>query len=126
MSRVLLIGHCSADSAALKRVVRQADPSAEVQVIHDEQSLDAALRSGADLMLVNRLLDYGFAEGTGVAMLKRVLPRYPAARGMLVSNLPDAQESAVAAGALPGFGKSDLGSPHVVELLRAALAPANR
>jgi len=122
VNRVLLIGHCSSDSAALKRVVRQADPSAEVQTIHDEQSLDAALRDGADLLLVNRLLDYGFAEGTGVALLKRVLPRYPKTRGMLVSNLPDAQESAVSVGALPGFGKSDLWSGHVVEMLRSAMS----
>jgi hypothetical protein len=124
VSRVLLIGHCSSDSAALKRVVRQADPSAEVQTIHDEQSLEAALREGADLLLVNRLLDYGFADGTGVSMLRRVLPRYPKTRGMLVSNLPDAQESAVSVGALPGFGKSDLWSGHVVALLRAALSRA--
>lgn len=122
MSRVLLIGHCGSDAAALKRVVRQADPSAEVEAVRDERSLDAALGSGVELLLVNRLLDYGFVEGTGVAMLKRVLTRYPDTRGMLISDLPDAQQLAVAAGALPGFGKSDLWSPRTVELLRAALS----
>lgn len=124
MTRVLLIGHCSSDSGALKRVVREVDPSADVQSVHDEQSLDAALRDGVDLLLVNRVLDYGFADGSGVSMLKRVLARYPKTRGMLISNLPDAQESAVAVGALPGFGKSDLWSPHVRTLLRSALSVA--
>ena len=40
---------------------------------------------------------------------------------MLVSNYPDAQAAAVEAGALPGFGKRDIGSPRVKELLRQAL-----
>jgi hypothetical protein len=40
---------------------------------------------------------------------------------MLVSNYPDAQAAAEKAGALPGFGKRDIGSPRVKELLRDAL-----
>jgi hypothetical protein len=41
---------------------------------------------------------------------------------MLVSNYADAQQAAVAAGALPGFGKREIGTPKVKELLRSALA----
>jgi hypothetical protein len=40
---------------------------------------------------------------------------------MLVSNYADAQADAVKAGALPGFGKRELGSPKVVQLLKEAL-----
>jgi hypothetical protein len=40
---------------------------------------------------------------------------------MLVSNYPDAQAAAVAAGALPGFGKRELGSARIPELIRSAL-----
>jgi hypothetical protein len=41
---------------------------------------------------------------------------------MLVSNYDDAQEEAIAAGAAPGFGKSALYGPLVVERVRAFLA----
>jgi hypothetical protein len=40
---------------------------------------------------------------------------------MLVSNYADAQQAAVAAGALPGFGKRELGTPRVSQLIRDAL-----
>ena len=40
---------------------------------------------------------------------------------MLVSNYEDAQNEAVAAGALPGFGKASLGQPHMLARLRPLL-----
>ena len=40
---------------------------------------------------------------------------------MLVSDLPEAQNQAVALGALPGFGKSALSLPQTLDRLRAAL-----
>ncbi len=40
---------------------------------------------------------------------------------MLVSNYADAQKEAVEAGALPGFGKADLGDGQTHERLRNAL-----
>ena len=43
---------------------------------------------------------------------------------MLVSNYPEAQQQAVASGALPGFGKNALGRPETMTALRAALEPA--
>jgi hypothetical protein len=39
---------------------------------------------------------------------------------MLVSNFPEAQAAALAAGALPGFGKKALGSATTPPLLRQA------
>ena len=41
---------------------------------------------------------------------------------MLVSNYEDAQASAVEAGALPGFGKSELRGERVKRLLAEALS----
>jgi hypothetical protein len=40
---------------------------------------------------------------------------------MLVSNYPDAQAAAVAAGAVPGFGKREIGTPRVAQVIREAL-----
>jgi len=56
-----------------------------------------------------------------VALIRRLRASYPNVKTMLVSNYPDAQQAAVQAGALPGFGKRELGSPRVPELIRAAL-----
>jgi two-component system, chemotaxis family, chemotaxis protein CheY len=38
----------------------------------------------------------------------------------LITNYPDVQAAAIAAGAVPGFGKRDIGSPHARELIREA------
>ena len=40
---------------------------------------------------------------------------------MLVSNYADAQQAAVAAGAIEGFGKAELGADETEEKLRAVL-----
>jgi hypothetical protein len=39
-----------------------------------------------------------------------------------VSNYPDAQAAAVAAGGMPGFGKREIGTPRVGQVIRDALA----
>jgi len=77
---------------------------------------------GVDLLLLNRELDYGFTDRRGVDMIRRLRPQHPQLRFMLVSNYADAQQSAIAAGAMPGFGKREIGSPRVSQVLREALA----
>jgi hypothetical protein len=44
---------------------------------------------------------------------------------MLVSNYAEAQAAAVAAGAVPGFGKREIGQPRVAQLIREALGLAS-
>jgi hypothetical protein len=63
----------------------------------------------------------------GVDLIKRIKDRKFEVKMMLVSNYPDAQAEAIAAGALPGFGKRELGSSRILTLIREALedeAPA--
>jgi DNA-binding NarL/FixJ family response regulator len=102
--------------------VRAALAGAEVVSARDDEELREILKDGAVLLLVNRQLDYGFPEDEGVELIRRLRASHPDARAMLVSNFPDAQKAAVAAGALMGFGKRELGSPRVTQLLRAAMA----
>jgi hypothetical protein len=120
--KVLLVGHCGPDSSYLRMVVRQADPAAQVLMADDARELRAALDGGVDLILFNRELGYGFDESEGVELIKWLKPNYPTIPLMLVSNYPEAQAEAVAAGALPGFGKREIGSPRIPTLLRDALA----
>jgi DNA-binding NarL/FixJ family response regulator len=119
--KVALVGHCGPDSSFLRIVVSRADRDAQVLAADDASDLKKVLEAGADLLLVNRTLDYGFEDQEGVSLIRRLRAKYPNVRAMLVSNYPDAQAAAVAAGALPGFGKRDLGTSKVAELIREAL-----
>ena len=120
--KVVLIGHCGADSSYLRIAVGSADRSAQVVMADDEAMLQRYLGEGADLLLLNRVLDHGFAEGEGVALIRRLRQKHPGLKMMLVSNYDDAQQAAVAVGAVPGFGKRELGTPKAAQLLREALA----
>ena len=119
--KIALVGHCGPDSSFLRIAVSKAQREAMVLSVDDDSDLKRVLDDGVDLLLLNRQLDYGFDEREGVALLKRIRAKYPAVKAMLVSNYPDAQAAAVAEGALPGFGKREIGTPRVNELLREAL-----
>ncbi|HEV8379086.1 MAG TPA: hypothetical protein VGP99_09565 [Tepidisphaeraceae bacterium] len=118
----MLVGHCGADSSYLRIAVASAQADVSVVAADDQEALDAALQNGVELVLINRILDWGFDEQEGVALIARLRQSHPQVKTMLVSNYPDAQESAVSAGALPGFGKREIGSSRVKELLKSALS----
>lgn len=120
--RVVLVGHCGPDSSYLRAVISSIDRGVEISAVDDDQSLNAALASGVDLVLFNRMLDYGFEEVEGAKVIARVHQQFPNAKLMMVSNYPEAQAAAIAAGALPGFGKRELGSSRVKELLKSVLS----
>jgi len=77
-----------------------------------------------DLILFNRELGYGFDPATGVGVIGKLRQANPNLKMILVSNYPEAQRDAEAAGALPGFGKRELGSLRVLQVLREALGIA--
>lgn len=99
-------------------------PAAEVLRVDDDAALTAAISNGDEraLLLVNRVLDGEFADAGGIELIARVRAAHPTVRAILVSNYPDAQYAAVHAGALPGFGKREIGSAKVLELIRNGLA----
>jgi DNA-binding NarL/FixJ family response regulator len=122
MKKVVLVGHCGADSSYLRIAVASAGTGVSAVSVDGEEALAAALEAGVDLVLVNRVLDWGYEEEEGVAMIARLRRTHPNVKTMLVSNYADAQQAAIAAGALPGFGKREIGSAKVKELLQKALA----
>jgi len=119
--RIALIGHCGPDASYLRMAVGSAARGATIVNVDDEASLHRALDEGVDLLLFNRQLEWGFDTAEGIELLKRVLATHPSVKAMLVSNYPEAQQAAVAAGALPGFGKREIGTKRVTDLLRDAL-----
>ena len=125
--KIALIGHCGPDSSYLRMVCGQAAKGAQVLMADDDSELQDVLAQDVDLLLFNRELGYGFTHKMGVDAIRYLRGLNKNLRMMLVSNYPDAQAAAVANGALPGFGKREIGSARVIEVIRGALetpAPA--
>jgi CheY-like chemotaxis protein len=120
--KVVLVGHCGPDSSYLRMAVSRAVKDSSILIAEDDASLQKLIEGGTDLLLVNRQLDYGFTTYDGVQLIQQLRSEHPQVKTMLISNYPEAQEAAVQAGALPGFGKAQIGRPQVVERLQAALS----
>lgn len=120
-ARIALVGHCGPDSWMLKGVVERAFPVADVAMVNDAATVQAHAEH-ADLLLVNRKLDGYFDTGSGLDLIRGLmpLPRRRAAL-MLVSNYADAQAQAEALGAAPGFGKAKAGTPEAAQRMRVAV-----
>ncbi len=119
--RIALVGHCGPDSSYLRMAVSNAIKGAKVLMVDDDEHLQRAVREGVDLLLLNRVLEFGFSTEMGVELIRQFRKEHPELKMMLVSNYPEAQKDAVDAGALPGFGKREIGTPKVTEMLKGAL-----
>lgn len=119
--KIALIGHCGPDASYLRMAVKRAAGDAQIVAAEDAVELEQLIKDGVDLLLFNRMLDYGFEETEGAAMIGKLHARHPNLKMILVSNYPEAQAQAVAAGALPGFGKREMNTPRVTEIVRQAL-----
>jgi CheY-like chemotaxis protein len=101
--------------------VSRAVKDAQILFADDQHTLKKLVDGGVDLILFNRQLDYGFETDEGVEMIKRLRTTNPSLKAMLISNYPEAQQAARQAGAVEGFGKREIGSLRVSELIRSAL-----
>jgi hypothetical protein len=117
---VVLVGHCSPDAHMLRSAISSAVPHATVIHVNDEQRLDELHLPDA-LLLINRMLEGRFSLDSGVGLIQSLVRRGNAAAVMLISNYADAQDHAVAAGAMRGFGKAQLYNDATAELLRQAI-----
>jgi two-component system chemotaxis response regulator CheY len=119
--KVALVGHCGPDGSYLRMTVNKAlDHQAIIHVADDDAELSRMIGDGVDLVLFNRELGYGFSQNEGVRVIEQLRKTHPNLKMMLVTNYPEVQAAAIAAGALPGFGKRELGTQRVVDLIRDA------
>ncbi|MEM7808401.1 MAG: hypothetical protein AAF561_09845 [Planctomycetota bacterium] len=121
---VTLVGHCGPDSSFLRMAVSSAAPGATVTMADTNQQLADVLENGSDLLLFNRVLESGFDDSDGVALLKQTKAANPGLKVLMVSNFPQTQQEAEAAGAVEGFGKNDISSGKASERIKAALEAA--
>lgn len=117
--RILNVGQCGFDHAAIHDFLQRVVP-ATVDFAGTAEETEKRLQGNRyDLVLINRILDRDGSSGIDLIRQLRKTPNCPPL--MLVSNLADAQAMAVAAGALPGFGKSAIHLPQTAEHIREVL-----
>ncbi len=114
-ARVLDVGQCDPDHVAVRRLVGQNFSADVDRAASIDEALEQMRKQQYDLVLVNRII---FNDGCeGMDLIRRARREALTAPIMMVSNYPDAQSEAVAAGAVPGFGKAGLDADTTYELL---------
>lgn len=115
--KILSIGQCGFDHGSISGYLSQ-EFNAQVTAADSAASARTAMeRESFDLILVNRIFD---RDGdSGVAFIADADSKTPI---MLVSNYEQHQQKAIAAGAAPGFGKSNLYSAEARQAIEDALA----
>jgi two-component system chemotaxis response regulator CheY len=123
MPRVLSVGQCGYDHASIARHLLTGFGADVVGANTFAEAL-AAMRAGPfDLVLVNRVTDRDGSQGVDLIRAIKADAALSAVPVMLVSNYESAQTEAVGLGALPGFGKADLGRQKGQAALARVFAP---
>jgi DNA-binding NarL/FixJ family response regulator len=121
MKRVLDVGQCGPDHAAIRRYLTNHFDVDIVQT-HGLSDTQAELRAGHfDLVLINRKLDADYSDGIEILREIKAAAETAHVPVMLITNYPDHQDAAVAAGAHRGFGKLEFDDPATKEKLAAVL-----
>jgi CheY-like chemotaxis protein len=117
--RVLSVGQCAADNWSITTTLKEEFGAEVVPVATEAQAAAKLKEGGFALVLLNRLFDGSGASGLDALKRLKALPGVPPL--MLVSNYEHAQREAVAAGAVPGFGKATLGEAEATQALELYL-----
>ena len=120
VNQIILVGQCSFDTASLYAFIQQ-NTDTPIKSAHNNQDL-ANFLSPDSLLLINRVLPAAFDTDSGVELITKLSNLHaPSPRMILISDLPDAQQQAEEAGALPGFGKSQLNDDLTTQRFHQAL-----
>ena len=119
--RVLSVGQCGPDHGSISRYLDQefACEGVAADLLVDTQT--KLEREKFDLILVNRKLDHDYSDGLEIIRALKANPATANVPIMLVTNYPEHQEAAMAAGALLGFGKLEFEKAETREKLAAVL-----
>ena len=127
---VISLGQCGYDNSRIVGLVRGIDPDITVQTTDSAQeTLDLLQDLGerTALVLVNRVFDTDGDSGIGfIQAMKRPGSGLTDIPVMLVSNYEKSQAEAIAHGALPGFGKSELQAGATRQRISAVLLAQDR
>ena len=121
--KILSVGNCGFDHGQLVSLFSNVAPDMTLHGADSSAEAVQAVRGGVNdyaLVVVNRVLDR--TSESGVALVERLKSEGCTAPIMLISNYADAQAEAMAAGAEPGFGKSQMSDPDLADRLREVLS----
>ena len=119
--RVLDVGNCSPDFGAISRFLT-ANFDCQVDQAHGPDDTLAELRNGDyALVLINRKLDRDYSDGLEILKQLKADDQLQSVPVMLITNLAEHQDAAVAAGAERGFGKLEFETPETLERLKTIL-----
>jgi CheY-like chemotaxis protein len=109
--RVLDVGNCRPDHAAIRQLIEGNFAATVIQADRRQDAL-AALRSDPfDLVLINRRLNRDYSDGIDVIRAIKDDEALAGVPVMLITNYAEHQQEAIHAGAEPGFGKLELSDP---------------
>src|SRR5258706_7741866 len=113
--KILDVGQCGFDGPRMARLWHEA-LGAEVDCANTgDNAVEMLQRTDYDVVLVNRVL--AADKFSGLEAIKRLLVLQREIPVMLVSDLAEAQDAAVALGAVRGFGKAHLGERSTLDLV---------
>jgi CheY-like chemotaxis protein len=121
MKKILDVGQCGPDHATIKRWMTRHFDCQVIQTHGLSDSLAALRNDTFDLVLVNRKLDRDYSDGIDIIRQIKSDEQLATVPVMLVTNYPEHQEAAVAAGAVRGFGKLEFDNPITLQNVAAVL-----
>ncbi|MCY2935422.1 MAG: hypothetical protein NT172_14795 [Planctomycetota bacterium] len=109
---IVSVGQCGFDNSRIRALIRTIDASVKIREtdsVAETLELLAELGDQTALVLVNRVFDADGGSGQAfIRTLKSADSGLSLVPVMLVSNYEKSQAEAIADGALPGFGKSQI------------------
>jgi CheY-like chemotaxis protein len=120
---ILDVGNCSADHAAIRALLERHFDASVGRAGSPSDTLDRLRNEAFDLVLVNRKLDADYSDGVEIIHAVKADPQLTGIPCMLITDYPEHQDAAVAAGAERGFGKSQLNTEETLRRLEAVLGP---
>jgi CheY-like chemotaxis protein len=113
---ILDVGQCGLDGPRLASLWRSELGAKVDRCDSARDALDRVSQNHYDLILVNRLL--AADNSPGIEVLRQLNAVGNSIPVMLVSDLEDAQDAAVALGAVRGFGKAEMNERYILDLIR--------
>ncbi len=97
--RVLDVGNCFPDHAAIRRMIESHFNAAVLQTHHTADTLAALQQQATDLVLINRKLDQDYSDGLEVLRQIKAVPDLADIPVMMITNYEQQQQQAIEAGA---------------------------
>jgi CheY-like chemotaxis protein len=109
--QILDVGNCRFDHNAIRGLIESNFDAQVIQTHTREDTLQALRADRFHLVLINRKLDRDRGDGLDLVKAIKTDEQLAGVPVMLITNYPEHQELAEAAGAERGFGKTDLSDP---------------